>query len=269
MLDLHVPDMTFPKIAYGTHARPHDLRVLLYRGGAGAQSNLVANLIASGSLGAPRINRLSLALKLHEAISAELAKGKSQATVIGAIRAIRTFYAWGDAAGNELTLATIESDYREWVEALLHRARVVRSIEELTAYRTAKCVDPLVSAALEIKLGLLRRTRLKAPKDKRRVLGTKADKQNLEETFEFGHVLLDITIALTVETIRGPLPVMLGLRNGKVLQEWCKLQPIENLKSLHKDSYHFHNRRKVLAARAAWVADTSLRTRYPLNRPGI
>ncbi|HEY8585433.1 MAG TPA: hypothetical protein VIL60_01750 [Rhodanobacter sp.] len=264
MLDLHVPDMTFPKIAYGTHARPHDLRVLLYRGGAGAPSSLVANLIASGSLGAPRINRLPLVLKLHEAMSAELMKGKSQATVIGTIHAIRAFYAWGDAAGNELTLATVESDYGEWVEALLHRARVVCSINELTAYRTAKCIDPLLSAALETKLGLLRRTRLKAPKDKRRVLGTKADKQNLEETFEFGHALLDITDALTVETIRGPLPVMISFRNGKVLQEWCKLKPVENVKALHKDTDHFHNRKKVLAARAAWVADTSLRTRYPL-----
>mgnify|MGYP001082398299 CR=1 FL=1 len=264
MLDLHLPDMTFPKISYGTHARPHDLRVLLYRGGAGAQSNLVAKLMASGSLGAPRITRLSLVLKLHEAISSELVKGRSQATVIGAIQAVRTFYAWGDAAGNELTLATVENDYGEWVEALLHRARIVRSISELTAYRTAKCIDPLLSAALEIKLGLLRRTRLKAPKVKRRVLGTEADKQNLEETFEFGHMLLDITDALTVETIRGPLPVMLCFRNGKVLQEWCKLKPVEKVKSFHKESYHYHNRRKVLAARAAWVADSSLRTRYPL-----
>lgn len=160
-----VSNLQLSQLSYGTRETPVDLQVLLYRGGAGFQKNHAARAIERGDLGEPLRNRLPLVIKLHEAICGAIAKGRSHATIKTSIRTLRCFYAWCDDAGLELTLSTVEGDYKLWVESLLHRTRIKRDLKEFGGYHMASCVDQLLMVALDLKLGLRRQTRMKAPKD--------------------------------------------------------------------------------------------------------
>ncbi|EIM17074.1 hypothetical protein [Pseudomonas chlororaphis] len=263
----YIPDLGFPAIAYGTHQAPLDLRILLYSGGAAAERHKVANLIENGFLGPPLLERLELVEKLHDMLTSDLVKGLSPITIINRVYWLRIFYGWCDSQNIQITLATVENSYLLWVESLIHRSRVINDIKEMTAYRHAKGVDHMISKALGLSLGLLRKTRLSAPNKRKRILGTQADKQNLEDLFKFGSLLSDIISALTVDTIKGPLPIEIHIRNGDKLQEWCQQIPLENLKTLREGSRGSQRKsevKQILSSRAAWEADTSLRTRYPL-----
>lgn len=251
------------KLPYGTHETPIDLSVFLYRGGAATRKDLFLHSIEQGYLGDPIESRRRLVDKFYEILEGDVEKGLSRDTVVNRFSALRSFYKWCDKNNKEVIFSSVEENFISWTEALLHRVKTKRDIQANTAYQHASHVDIMASKALNIKLGLLRKTRLSAPERKKRVLSTKADKQNLEQTFEFGQVLLDITDALPVEVIYGSLPVKIPLRNGQVLTEWSQLQPPENVKGLSEDAYACI-REEHLAFRAAWVSDKSLRTRFPL-----
>ncbi|WDJ98488.1 hypothetical protein JH262_02005 [Xanthomonas campestris pv. incanae] len=261
MRRLLTPDLRLHQLSYGTRETPVDLRVLLYRGGAGFLTTHVAGAIERGDLGHPLPNRLPLVVKLHDGISGAIAGGQSHTTSMNSVRTLRRFFAWGDESSLDLTISSVQGDYKKWVESLLHRTRIRRDLKEFGGYSLASQVDQLLTNALGLKLGLRRQTRMKAPKDTRRILGSKADKQNLEETFAFGHALFDISRSLSVEAIRGPLPISVHLRTGQSTVQWCGLRRPETLKSLGSID-QFSNRKRVMDTRAAYEADTSLRTRF-------
>lgn len=264
MLDLHIPDLTFPTVRYGKHETLWDLRPLLYRGGARAKADAVSDLIAKGALGTPIADWLPLVEKLHEVIAGRLAGGGSRHSARTLIDALRQFYSWADEAGRSRTLESVESVYIDWTDHLLHRQRIVGDIKAESAYRAASNVARILDDVLALRVGLLGKTRIRKQSRKRLVLGTQADKQNLEQTFAFGHALLDITDALSVEAIRGSLPVPIRFRTGQVIEHWSGLQPPDKVRALTGDKVKPYLRKNVIDARAAWEADTSLRTRYRL-----
>jgi Lon protease-like protein len=263
MLDLSIPDLTFPIVQYDGWS-PWDLRPLLYRGGAVAKIKKVADLIARRKLGAPIAARLPLVSKLHEEIAGDLQGGGSRATAYNNIWHLRRFFAWADETGHALTLELAEDVFLSYTEHLLHRVRVKKDLAESGAYQCANQISMLLGRVLERETSLLRNTRIRKAGTKKRVLGTQADKQNLENTFAFGRALLDITDALTVEAIQGSLPVCIRFRSGDALEEWCLLDPPDQVKALSDESTTAQERNRSLQRRAAWVADTSHRTRYPL-----
>ncbi|ULN81108.1 site-specific integrase [Pseudomonas sp. Y5-11] len=216
-------NLTFPKIAYGTHATPHDLQCLLYRGGAGTPRHRFESLATSEALGAILENRLALVQKFHEMLTADLHRGLSQVTVMNRIESLRDFYKWCDVEGKAITEQELPHNFHLWVGELLHRVNVKRDIAQMSAYRIARNVDRLTSKVLYLKNGLLSKTALFAPNQKKRVLGIQADKQNLDSTFEFGSMLLALRNTLNTATIRGPLPVKIYLPKGRMLEEWCGL----------------------------------------------
>lgn len=258
MAEPTIPDLTFPRNTYGKFETPWDLRPLIYRGGAGTNIREVADRIAQGHLGAPMEERIPLVIRLHEHLEGNLAGGISRLTIKSRIATLRNFYTWTDVTGRSATLDLVEQNYIEYSEHLLHRVRTSGDMREHIAYSYASLLSCMLNDVLQLKIGLLAKTRLSKPKGRRRVLGAQADKQNLEHTAAFGHFLLDITDALTVENIRGTLPVTIRFRSGQVLEEWCYLAPPSDVKSLT----HPTHRRAVLRRRAAWEADTSSRTRH-------
>lgn len=263
MIDSSIPDLTFPIVDYDGWW-PWDLRPMLYRGGAGAKIRKVADLIAHRKLGAPIAARLPLVKKLHEEIEGDLQGGGSRATAYNDIWHLRRFFAWADEKGHALTLDLVEDSFLSYTEHLLHRVRVKKDLTDSAAYQFANRISMLLGKVLERKSSLLRNTRIRRSGTKKRVLGTQADKQNLEETFAFGRALLDITDALTVEAIHGTLPVCIRFRSGHVLEEWCLLDPPHQVKALSDESATAQERNRSIQRRAAWVADTSHRTRHPL-----
>lgn len=263
MNDLNLPNLTFPMIQYGKHETPLDLLPLLYRGGAGSKANLVAKLILHGDLGEPIVNRVLLVKNIHEYIEGKLAGGGRRGSADTAIRRLREFFAWVDKVGGNVTMESVESMFIEWTDHLLHRQRVVGDISEIHAYQSAVSVAKIFDGVLELRHGLLIKTRIRKSKRHRNILSPNADKQNIEQTFAFGHALLDITEALSVDAIRGPMPVAIVFRTGQIIEEWLKLKPLDSLKTL-RETVKPSTRKATLAKRSAWEADNSVRTRYPL-----
>lgn len=255
-------DLTFPGIEYTVNETPWNLAPLLYRGGAAVYVSKAAATVASGQLGAAISDRLPLLERLHDDLSGTIAGGGSRASVKATIYALRQFYSWADMVGRCPRLDTVEQDFVAYSEHLLHRARVVGDLKEDGAYEYAVEVARILSSVLDLKIGLLARTRISRPKLQKAVLGTRADKQNLEQTFAFGAALLDISDALTVERIRGSLPVNITFRSGETLEEWCLLDPPDRVKVLDPEYPRASERRKALKRRAAWESDVSARTRF-------
>ncbi|MGF6601781.1 hypothetical protein P3T23_006532 [Paraburkholderia sp. GAS448] len=264
MTDQHIPDLTFPTVRYGGTETAWDLRPLLYRGGASTDIRKVLRVIAGGALGPPILDRLTLVAKLHDVLAGNLAAGGSRYTARIAIACIRSFYAWADESNRSPTLATVEADFLEWTNHLTHRQRVVGDLSAVGVYNLSRHLARLLDEVLGFKIGLLRRTRVGSVPSRRRVLSTKADKQNSADTLAFGHALLDISDALTVDSIRGKLPVLIRFRSGKQIEEWSGLQPDHKLKTLAAPTTTPSRKEKVINRRAEWESDTSLRTRRPL-----
>ena len=75
--DLRIPDLNFPTVKFGETATPWDLKVLLYFGGAKQYPKLVGDMMKTGRLGDPLIDRLELVRKIHDEINGALAGGGS------------------------------------------------------------------------------------------------------------------------------------------------------------------------------------------------
>lgn len=265
MSELSIPNLTFSNITLSRTGATWGLLPLLYRGGAAAEIRRAPRLIEEGLLGTPIPDRLPLVIKLHEAIDGELAGGGSRYSARVSIANLKYFFAWADEVDRALTLATVAQCYVEWTDQLLHRQRIIGDLRPVTVYGRACNIASLLDRALDLTGGLLRKTRIKNKPVRKRVLGTAADKQNLADTFMFGSALLDISDALTVDAVRGPLPVKIHFRNGQVIEEWAGLVAPDKVRTLSDGAFSASRRRHVLARRAAWEADTSLRTRYPLT----
>lgn len=260
-----IPDLTFHSVRYSKSETHWDLRPLLHRGGAGAKKRQADRLVVGGAFGPPLLARLPLLVKLHDTIQSGLVSGKSRIAAGVLIRRLRNFYSWADNRGYSLTETSVEAHYIEWTDHLLDRQRVMSNLKHRTVYDDACSIGVLLSEALDISPGLIRKTRLKKDRRKHVIIRTRADKQNLNDTFEFGRMLFDITDSLSTKAIHGSLPVRVAFRAGQVIEEWSGMVPLSKLKhentgSNVKPCYM----RYLERSRSARQADTSRRTRYPL-----
>lgn len=263
MRDLHISDLTFPMVEYGRTETRWDLRILLYRGGAKASPRTVFNQIAAGEFGRPIVDRFELVLRLHEAMTSTLVGGGAKTTASNSLKFLRHLFGWADEGGHPLSRETIEATYRHWCDFLLHRVRL-RKIAARSAYTEAICVSSVLDDALDRSQPLILTTRLRNPKHGQRAVGIAADKQNLSDTFAFGHLCLDVIDSTPVEVIYGPLPLLVRLRSGTVLEQWSHLRNPTTVAVLKPGYKRKHDVESVLQARAAWESDRTLRTRYPL-----
>lgn len=266
MSDLHLPDLTFPDVTFGAKETPWDLRCLLYKGGAGANARKAGAMIDAGELGQVLVERIELARQMHKVIANFLGRGGRRATVAHQIAKLRYFARWADETGSPLDLESVESSYLHWTDALLHRVRVGEGLSEKTAYDSGSVVGWVLDRVLERSKPIVKATRLRKPRVGTRLVGVKADKQNLSDTFAFGHLLLDIADGLSLDAIWGPLPVRISLRNGKVLEEWSGLKRPETLKPPNPKYLRQAKRWAKISAkvRADYEADRTLRTRRSL-----
>lgn len=267
MLDARtLPDLTFPMVKLGKRETQWDLKPLLYRGGAAANVGQVSALINACVLGAPQFERLSLVLSLHAAITGKLVGGGSKATQASLLDTLRAFFTWSENANHPLALDTVTTTYLHWTDALLHRVRVVKDMSETSAYTEALRVSGILDEVLLRPTPLVQLSRIPKPPKRKTVHGVKADKQNLEWTFSFGHLLQDICDSLSISAIWGPLPVRITLRSGTVLEEWSKLKPADARITAQRDTESRRNNARVSdKARAAHANDRTLKTRYPLT----
>ena len=268
MLDTHLPDLTFPNLTYGKTETPWDLRRWLYNGGAGIRVDLVPWMMDPHQFERPVIGRIELVRQIHEVLANYLYRGGSRRTVKTQIERINLLFRWADDSmgSDELSLASIEKSYRHWVDSLLHRVRVGQGLKESTAYCYASHVGWVLDRVLGRLTPIVKTVRLRMPKDGPRAVSLKADKQNLEETFALGRFLLDIADGLPVDSIWGPVPLHIPLRNSKSLELWSGLKRPLTLKPPNP-KWPAQARQACTRAeqkRADWESDKSIRTRFPL-----
>jgi hypothetical protein len=264
MID-NLPTLTFKMVQLGRRETPWDLRDLLYKGGAACRTDQAANLIAAGEFGVAIPERVGLVQRLHEQIEADLTAGGSRHTASTIIRNLRYFFRWADAANEHIELEIIETVYLHWADHMLNRVRIKKDIKANSAYSMANCVGGLLDKILDRSYHIVCSTRLRKPPERKRVRGVASDKQNLTETFEYGHALLDIVDDLPVEAIWGPLPVRIKFRNGQELEEWSGLPAPARLgRPIPKNRQQRYKAKESRRIRDEYENDRTLRTRYPL-----
>lgn len=268
-----LPNLTFPGVELGNRETIWDLSVLLYRDGAKAYTRRVGRMISDGRLGKPVHGRVELVAKIHEVIHGKLVGGGSLYTASNEIRRVRQMFSWAEEAGQEISLEYVQNIFLGWSDSLVHRQRVAKNkLSQRSAYSMASQAGTVIDLVLGRSVPLISMTRLRMPAQRKAARGVKAEKQNLAETFEFGHFLQDLCDALTVDVVmKGTLPVRIPLRKGGELVEWSGYpgwravqHHLENEPGKSRKGIKRRNHRNSLARFRAWEADGTLRTRYPL-----
>lgn len=231
MRDFAPTSMRIP-LEYTERQAPLDMRVLLWRGGAGAHVKHVDQLIAGGCLGEAVENRLTLVSACYDYFIDDLAGGASDKTIKSHYIAIRTFYRFVDENGGDLDPSNVRNWFKLWVEALLQRVSR-RELKADIAYHQGKSAATVLSRAMGVPfVSIAKGSRLKKPKKSKSVLGAEADKQNLSETQAFGIDLLDVVDSLSFDSCMAPLPVRVTLKSTNSSHEfWCGLQPPDLVKA--------------------------------------
>ena len=224
-----LPNLKFPMVSLGVNETPWDLTSLLYFGAASIRVNLVGQEIQSGLMGEALQQRIALVQELHEVISAALTGGGSKQTARVQIEGVRRFFSWAEKSGRELTLGTVASTYMHWADHLDHRVKIKKDLKNISAYRQARVIGGLLDNVLERPCPIVCNTSLKGAHKYPRAVRVEADKQNLSESFEFGHFLADVCDGTSLSVIRGPIPIKIQLRRGGEIVEWCGLSEMNLL----------------------------------------
>jgi hypothetical protein len=260
VFDGRLPSLTLPALRYSELETPYDLAVFLYRGAASMRRRGAVAAINEGKLGPPLYERIAVISAIHEELESALARGASRLTFVTMYRTLSRFIAWADDENARIEMSTIHLVFAGWTEFLLHRRRL-GTLKNSMVYSSAFQVGGLLDRMLDRRRGTtLGQTRVKAEWKRKNALGTQADKQNLLDTWAFGHMLLDFAESLTPEVIVGPLPVVIRLRSGKTLELWGRLRRPGLVKSL--SGPNSYEKRKTQQIRAQWSADSRLATRY-------
>lgn len=209
----------------------YTLEVMLFRGGSKTRRTRFNYIARQGLLGEARSSRLPLVLKLHEAFISSLASGGSSANFMCTYEALRYWYRWADSKDLDLTPENSESSFLNWVDFLIGRVRT-GEITEKTAYNLAHRVAHIVSKSLNLGTSLKRRIRISAPRVN---VSISNSHQNLEKTLEFCLFLMAISQALTLDAIRGELPIEIKLENGKCFN-YPALRDFNDLKAGQPES---------------------------------
>jgi hypothetical protein len=216
MLDLLHPDLRVHSIPTGSHGSGWDLARYLYRGAAAMRRTEVDECIAQGRLGPIRSERLELLKAIHAEIEGV---GASAKTREGRMDKLAQFIKWVDERGDSLSLDTARKLFLGYADHLRQRV-VAKALQLNAAHSYVSHLSGLLGPVLDphtprAASALLKLGGIKPPKRHRRSRGLQADKQRLDHTFAFGHFLADVCAALTVEAVRGPLPLDIAIREGQ------------------------------------------------------
>lgn len=272
-----IPDLTFPAATFGQHEIHWNLDILLYVGGAASAIRATRRKIQAGSLGAPSLERLPLVVKIHEVINGSLAEGGSRDTADRSIGNIRNFVAYCDRTGREFTTTLAVENYSAWAAWLHHRTKIpngtpggdgFRGISPGAAYNYAALVGLILDRILERPTRLIETTSLVFPAKRKSAIGIEAEKQNLGDTFAFGHLLQDLCDCIDLKRVHAvERSFEIPLRGGSIFL-WTDRAPINNFKSseteLSGSRYALVNLR-IEAELLMFIGQTGINLRQALN----
>ena len=242
----------------GRYQTPWNLERWLYAGGAGTRINKISNSIKEGSFGEPLLERLDLLTSIAKFINSKLEMGSAASSAKSYLERANIFMRWIDECGHRLSMDTAIDLYVRWTDALLHRINVERNIERTTAWGLGWAVGDILDGVFDSSFGLFNQTRLiGSARSAGKSRSVQSDKQNLEVTFNLGHLLQDICDGLTIDVLWGALPARIQLRDGQELRRYSGLIAPENWKGKQRS-------KRTREIRTAYENDRTLRTRYPL-----
>ncbi|HJW55097.1 MAG TPA: site-specific integrase [Burkholderiaceae bacterium] len=270
-----VPDLTFPSVQFAPAETPWNLDILLYVGGAVAHKSEVNTLVASGKLGGPVAERVQLVCSIHSEINSGLASGGSRATAESLIRYLRVLYSFADSQRLEPSFENIVRIYCAWADSLYMRTLVkgsqgklkggLKPLKMASAYSYAATVGGLIDKVLERQSNVVELTKLTHKPRRKAPTSVEADKQNLEHTFIFGHMLQDVCDAFTLGTVlSSPFPIEIKLRTGQrfTRMEARGCQPTEYPQLSGR--YHLANLR-IEAEMLMFIAQTGMNVSQAVN----
>lgn len=219
MLDDSTPDLRIYSIPTGSHGATVDLRELLYRGTCKERRGEgLTDRIRDGEFGAPRVERLELLVKVHDHIEGS---STSSTTKLSLLQDFRAFLAWAEEheKGHCISEATAKDLYVAWADNLIHRVRVIKDLKQSGAYslalRVANVLGPVLNPdSPQSSKALVQLSGIRRPKSQVRSISSNVDKQRLDHTFQFGHFLASLCNSITVELVRGPLPLSISVVEG-------------------------------------------------------
>jgi hypothetical protein len=130
------------------------------------------------------------------------------------ISSVGLFLRWMEENDQSFELSSIQVSYINWTDHLVNRHLIQKDIKKMTIYTCAREVGGLIDVALHRVTPIIQSCRLKFPKRRRPAQGREAEKQNLEHTFAFGHLVQDVCDGITLDVLWGPSPVRIPLRSG-------------------------------------------------------
>lgn len=253
-------ELTFPAIPVSEKETRPNLRRLLYNGGASLRVDQADYAIKEGLVGSVQPDRVNLVCLIHEHISGALAGGGSPETARRHIIVMTAFFAWSDTVGAPLNMSQVERTYLDWCEHLLQRVRVVKDMNQLTAYNRARLAGQILDGILGRVKPIVRATRLKKPSPRKAPVSAKEDKQNLHGTFAFGRLLQDICDGTPLSVIWGSLTVRIPLQQGGEIE-----YTPNGVKTRSDHERRASNVRRSLRLAVAYETDRSMDHRFRRN----
>lgn len=255
MRDVVIPDLTLHGLALGPNQNPIDLRWLLYKGAASIRGCNVKKVVESGRLGQPLLERLILLSAIHRHWQARVTAGTmGTMSAQGYWHRLRTFVSFADGANKQLTLVGAMGLYLAYCAHTKRRS----DISTRTRYHYSLQLATIVAPVLGMDTRKLQwKTKIRMP----RRLGNQTAKENLHGTAAFVQTMLETAEQLTVDVVRGPVPVTLRYAAGgeHTIHLGLPLQPLERLKLDAPSKY-----KRAVNAREHRANDLSNRARAAL-----
>lgn len=240
----------------------YTLRPLLFKGGAKMPVRAGSDL---SQCEGPLLERAPLVGEIHDVLAARKKQGQSHATIMHAIYEVFRFFRWADDSGREPSLESLESDYLEYTEHLLHRNRLEKTLSDESTYRYASMLAGIFDDVLTLKSGLLKRCRIR--KGKKPLPWNKSDKYTMDEgAQEMGSALLGLCRTLTLSRIESQLPTHFHLKNGKqvnlppgIIRGTNRSNPGKTKAgSIRKDAYRSAINLRIEAEMLMFISQTSM-----------
>lgn len=208
-------NLILDKLNYGTLSHPWDLSIILYKGASLENRRHVMTSIAENKYGSIVESRLNFTQKIYAYFNDLINGGVSHDTIRSKLRRLFIFIKWCDKNDKDLKTETCFDLYIEWENFTVNE--ITRTGKKRkNPYSLCNMVASILASALEDNETSASYLMAKANSGIRYI---KSEKKSLNEAemLQFGRFLKDLINSLTIETVRGELPLRLMLFNGKEL----------------------------------------------------
>lgn len=238
------------KLQYGTHETPWDLSIYLYAGASLEHRRTVVRSIQEKKYGDICQHRVQFISNLFDYFEYKIQSGLSRATIISQLERISIFIKWCDKYNKNLSIVSFVDDFIAWVNDEKIRAQK-ENLNEFAARKMCTMVANIIAKSQGLQnfpdgKSLMLRTQFNKPI----IIKEDSDLIKDVEIMKFGQFLKVIIDQLTVDAIRGELPLLLKLDNNKeiILKSHFKGSKLSVDKMSPSDKNKYFNARKALEA---------------------